>query len=99
MKTSVQARLDEEAQAALDRLVQRHGWSTSKAVREGLLLLVRQKSSGVPRQMIGVGMFDSGIPDLGSNKKHLEGFGSNSGAGRKHRSKLKSNAALKQRAG
>ena len=23
----------------------------------------------------GVGQFDSGIPDLGSNKKHLEGLG------------------------
>jgi hypothetical protein len=23
-------------------------------------------------------MFDSGIPDLGSNKKHLEGFGQKS---------------------
>ncbi len=99
MKTSVQARLDEEAQAALDRLVQRHGWSTSKAIREGLLLLVRQESSGAPRRMIGIGMFDSGIPDLGSNKKHLEGFGSNSGVGRKRRSKLKSNAARNRKAG
>jgi hypothetical protein len=26
-------------------------------------------------QFIGTGLFDSGIPDLGSNKKHLEGFG------------------------
>ncbi|MBI3407537.1 MAG: hypothetical protein HY040_04175 [Planctomycetes bacterium] len=26
-------------------------------------------------QFIGTGMFDSGIPDLGSNKKHLEGLG------------------------
>ena len=38
--------------------------------------------------MIGIGMFDSGIPDLGSNKKYLEGFGSNSGIGRKPDSKL-----------
>ena len=99
MKTFVQARLNDDAQAALDRLVQRHGWSASKAVREGLLLLVRQESNGAPRRMIGIGMFDSGIPDLGSNKKHLEGFGSNSGVGRKHRSKLKSNAAQKRKAG
>ena len=26
-------------------------------------------------QFIGTGQFDSGIPDLGSNKKHLEGLG------------------------
>ena len=42
--------------------------------------------------MIGIGMFDSGIPDLGSNKKHLEGFGSNSGIGRKPETKLKRRA-------
>ena len=31
-----------------------------------------------PRKRIkitGMGQFDSGIPDLGSNKKHLEGLG------------------------
>jgi hypothetical protein len=26
-------------------------------------------------KITGMGQFDSGIPDLGSNKKHLEGFG------------------------
>lgn len=26
-------------------------------------------------KIIGTGQFDSGIPDLGSNKKHLEGLG------------------------
>ncbi|GEM_PF-7086939 len=28
-----------------------------------------------PLKFSGVGQFDSGIPDLGSNKKHLEGLG------------------------
>jgi len=88
MKTSVQARLDEETQAALEMVVRRNGWSTSRAVREGLQLLVRQQGGGTARKMIGIGMFDSGIPDLGSNKKYLEGFGSNSGIGRKPDSKL-----------
>ncbi len=92
MKMTVQARLDEETQAALEALMRRHGWSTSKAVREGLRLLVREQGSGASRRMIGIGMFDSGIPDLGSNKKHLEGFGSNSGVGRKPGSKLKRKA-------
>jgi hypothetical protein len=27
---------------------------------------------------VGVGMFDSGIADLATNKKHLEGFGQKS---------------------
>jgi hypothetical protein len=92
MKASVQARLDEESQAALEVLVRRHGWSTSRAVREGLHLLVRQQSGGAARKMIGVGIFDSGIPDLGSNKKYLESLGSNSGIGRKLGSKQKRKA-------
>jgi hypothetical protein len=89
MKTSVQARLDPESQAALEGLVRRLGWSTSRAVREGLHLLARQHGGGAARKMIGIGMFDSGIPDLGSNKKHLEGMGSNSGIGRKPNAKQK----------
>ncbi|MGA3263346.1 MAG: hypothetical protein ABSC47_04790 [Terracidiphilus sp.] len=97
MPTSVQARLDEETQAALQTVVRRHGWSTSRAVREGIRLLVREQRTGAARRMIGIGMFDSGIPDLGSNKKHLEGFGSNSGIGRKPGAKTRSK--LKRRAG
>jgi hypothetical protein len=93
MKTSVQARLDEETHAALEVLVRRNGWSTSRAVREGLQLLVRQQSGGAAKRMIGIGMFDSGIPDLGSNKKYLEGFGGNSGIARKTESKRKRKAS------
>ncbi len=81
MKTSVQARLDEETRAALDLLKKRHGWSTSQVVREGLQLLARQAAK--PVKIIGLGKYDSGLTDLGSNKKHLEGFGLNSGIGRK----------------
>jgi len=43
--------------------------STAKASPRGL---------NCPGKLIGIGMFDSGIPDLGSNKKHLEGFGQKS---------------------
>jgi hypothetical protein len=28
------------------------------------------------RKLIGAGMFDSGIPDLSTNKKYMEGLGS-----------------------
>jgi hypothetical protein len=34
-----------------------------------------KKKNGKPRRLIGSGQFRSGVPDLGSNKKHLEGFG------------------------
>lgn len=76
MKATVQARLDEESQAALDRLVQRLGWSPSEVVRESLRLMVLHHE-GAPkkRKIAGIGEFDSGVPDLGSNRKHLEGFG------------------------
>lgn len=47
----------------------RRGASTAKDSSRGL---------DHPRKLIGIGMFDSGIPDLGSNKKHLEGLGQKS---------------------
>jgi len=36
---------------------------------------VNGKKTGKPIEIIGTGQFASGIPDLGSNKKHLEGLG------------------------
>ena len=56
-------------------LVRELGWTPSRVVREGLRVLeasyLRRKRRGV----IGMGKFRSGVPDLGSNKKHLRGFG------------------------
>ncbi len=76
MKNTVQARLDVESQAALDRLVQRLGWSPSRVVRESLRLMMLQYDAAPRnRKIAGIGEFDSGMPDLGSNRKHLEGFG------------------------
>jgi len=56
-----------------DRIVT--GWSPSRVVREGVHLLAA--CHGVPsaKQVIGVGRFASGLPDLASNKKHLRDFG------------------------
>jgi hypothetical protein len=71
----VQARLDEEAQRALGRLVRRLRWTPSKVVREGIrLLAASHPGSGRPK-IAGLGKFSSGRTDLGSNKKHLQGFG------------------------
>lgn len=75
MKTSVQARLDPESQAALEKLVRRLGWSTSEVVREGIRLVDKHHANPQRRKIIGLGEFDSGITDLGSNKAHLEGYG------------------------
>jgi hypothetical protein len=75
MKAIVQARLDEEGQRALADLVRRLRWSPSKVVREGIrLLAASHPASGRPK-IAGLGEFSSGRPDLGSNKKHLQGFG------------------------
>jgi hypothetical protein len=75
MKTIVQARLDDDAQKALDQLVRRLRWSPSKVVREGIrLLAASHPGSGRPK-IAGLGKFSSGRADLGSNKKHLQGFG------------------------
>ena len=91
MGTTVQARLDEETKAALDDLARRKGWSASRIIREGIRLLERDESTPRPK-MIGIGMFASGIPDGGSNKKYLEGLGSDSGIGRKRATQPKQKA-------
>ena len=75
MDTVVQARLDKEAQAALHSLVKRHGWSQSQAVRESLLQMERQEMRTKKRRIIGVGIVATGIGDLSTNEKHMEGFG------------------------
>ena len=75
MSMNVQARLDRESHTALQGLMRRFGWSASKTVREGLRVLAACNGTGRKRKVIGAGSVNSGIPDLGSNKKHLEGFG------------------------
>jgi hypothetical protein len=75
MTSTIQARLDEYSQKTLAQLIKRLGWSPSKVVREGLRLLAACHLGNGRRKIIGQGKFASGIPDLGSNKKHLRDFG------------------------
>jgi hypothetical protein len=75
MKSNVQARLDRSSQLALQELVRRLGWSPSRVVREGLRLLAACYGKPSRKRVIGIGRFASRIEDLGSDKKHLEGFG------------------------
>jgi hypothetical protein len=72
MKT-VQARLDADTEKTLARLVDQLGVSPSIVVREGIRLLAASQPK--TRRIAGLGKFSSGISDLGSNKKHLRGFG------------------------
>jgi hypothetical protein len=76
MKATVQARLDEESEAALKQLTRRLGWSPSRVVREGLRLMVRHYgATPKKRKIIGMGEFEGGPPDLATNKKYLEDLG------------------------
>jgi hypothetical protein len=74
MGTTIQARLDKDTEKALARLVRQLGWSPSRVVREGVRLLAATRLRTRSR-IIGLGEFSSGIPDLGSNKEHMRGFG------------------------
>jgi hypothetical protein len=75
MGGTVQARLDNETQADLESLSKRLGVSQSEVVREGIRLM-KEKHQPRPRaKLIGVGMYDSGLPDLATNKKYLKDFG------------------------
>lgn len=71
----MQARLDERAQRALEEVARQRGWSRSRVVREALLKLAETSRPPARRQVIGVGRFASGVPDLGSNPERMRGFG------------------------
>jgi hypothetical protein len=88
MATTVQARLDEETQAALDLLLQR-GLSTSEVLRKGIHLVVKEVGAEKPVEIIGLGKYDFGVGDLSTNKKYLAGLGRSSMPGGKPRRKVK----------
>lgn len=75
MSRLIHARLDDDAELVRQELAQRLGWSDSRIVREGIKLLAGRLLPSRKRKTIGMGKFCSGIPDLGSDKRHLEGFG------------------------
>jgi Arc/MetJ-type ribon-helix-helix transcriptional regulator len=75
MASTVQARLDRESHEALETLTRRLGMSQSEVVRASLRLMVQQHAVPKRRKFIGLGEFDSGVDDLATNKKHMEGFG------------------------
>jgi hypothetical protein len=72
--TVVQARLSPAEQHIIKELSSELGWSPSQIVREGIRLV---RAAHVPgsKRIVGLGRFVSGVRDLASNKKHLEGFG------------------------
>lgn len=74
MGALVHARLDAATQRQLARLRKATGLTDSELVRRGLQALVALPIRG-SRTIVGLGAFESGTPDLGSNRAHLHGFG------------------------
>ena len=75
MSRVIHARLDEETDAVRQQLNLRLGWSDSQIVREGIKALAARLVPKRKRKIVGLGKFQSGVSDLGSNKRHLKGFG------------------------
>ena len=75
MSRVIHARIDEETDKTLKELRRRLGWNDSNIVREGIKALSFMLVPTRGRRVVGLGLFESGIPDLGSNSEHLEGFG------------------------
>lgn len=72
----VQARLDAATAAQLDEMRAQTGMTSSEILRRALAMF----ASTLPayrksRKIVGLGRFASGVRDLGSNKRHLDGFG------------------------
>jgi len=75
MAKVVKARLDDQTDRILAELRQRTRLSESELIRRGIRSLAAVPPSGGGPRLVGVGRFNSGIADLGSNKSHLKGFG------------------------
>lgn len=75
MPSSIHARLDEETEAMCAQLKKLEGWTDSEIVRRGIKLLAAVTPRKGKRRFTGVGKYDSGVPDLSTNKAHMEGFG------------------------
>jgi len=75
MKSIVQARLDAASRRDLARLVRSLGWSPSQVVREALRRMASAQLPAKRPVVTGMGKFSSRVSDLGSNKRHLKGFG------------------------
>jgi hypothetical protein len=75
MRVTIQARLDDRSRKRLAVLVRELGWTPSRIVREALRVLEASYLHRKKRGIIGLGKFESGVPDLGSNKRHLRNFG------------------------
>ena len=75
MGAVIQTRLNEATKAALENAARQQGRTVSELVREGVELVISRHSASPRRKWIGVGKYDTGIADLSTNPKYMEGFG------------------------
>jgi hypothetical protein len=71
----VQARLDARTEKLLQRLRRVTGANDSELVRRGIAAWGATVPEAPALRIHGLGRFASKHPDLGSNKRHLQGFG------------------------
>ena len=75
MRSVVHARLDEETSDLLARLRRRLIQTDSEIIRRAIRTMATLELRSGGTSIVGLGAFEAGVPDLGSNKKHLKGFG------------------------
>ena len=75
MARIVHARLDPETEKMLREVERRLGWTDSEVVRAGIKMLRGSLMRRRSRPIVGLGCFASGVPDLGSNRDYMKGFG------------------------
>ncbi len=75
MPTTVQARLDEKAEAALEQIASAEGWTTSQVIRECLLEGAERRMQKPRPRFVGIGCVDFGPSDLSTNKAYLKDLG------------------------
>lgn len=75
MASTVQARLDEKAQTALEDLMSENGWTRSQAIRESILIAREHHTAKRPPRLVGIGCVDFGPGDMATNKKYMMDLG------------------------
>lgn len=75
MTDIVHARLDAKTRKIMQQLKRRYGWSDSEVIRQGTRALNEAEMTPQDRCIVGLGKFESGLSDLGSNEEYLRHFG------------------------
>lgn len=75
MSRVVQARLDDQTESDLNRLRELLGGADSDVVPEAIQRMASSLPAPKKRKFRGVGKYNSGLPDLAANPKHLDDFG------------------------